>query len=224
MGDMIIDVVLQLLADGGIPAEAAYPGERITRITDIVAAVSLEKADLDARTVTVLVEIFAPQETGGYLCQKKALEACALLEGEGAVVSQGSCEFLSKGHVFRVPIKATFRGMARADDTELVPEFTIKTGNLYLHYAVGFSAKQTLGKEDDTLQNSVWEFTLEEFFPWGIVDTRVAEEPFVLELDCLGNVERYEESIWTSRKRIVEDKGIRQIRTGIAQSQSMTTL
>ena len=34
MGQMIVDKVVQLLSEGGIPAEAAFPGERITRISE----------------------------------------------------------------------------------------------------------------------------------------------------------------------------------------------
>ena len=223
MGQMIVDKVVQLLSEGGIPAEAAFPGERITRISEIVAAVSLEKADLDDRTAIVLVEIFAPQESGGYACQRKALEACAILEAEGVVCSQGSCEFLSKGHVFRVPVKATFRGTARANNLEALPEVVITMDGRHLQRAVGFAAKQVLGKDDSTLQDSFWEFTLEEFFPWGQMDTVQMTEPFELRLKCMGDVECYEDAVWVGRTRTVEDKGIRQKRIGRAQNRSVTS-
>lgn len=223
MGQMIVDQVIQFLADGGIQAEAAFPGERITRIVGSVAAVSLSGADLDDRTATVLVEVFTAQENGGYPCQKKALQVCAILEAEGAVCSQGSCEFLSKGHVFRVPVKATFRGTARDNDLEAPPMFAVMAGIRTLTYAVGFSAKQTLGATDTSLENSCWEFTVEEFFPWGQIDTVSTEEPFELKLKCMGNVEVYENATWISRKRTAEDKGIRQIRVGKALSRTITS-
>ena len=223
MGQMIVDKVAQLLIAQGIRAEHAFPTERITRITEPVAAVSLEKADLDDRTAVVLVEILAPQESGGYLCQTKALEACAVLETAGAACSQGGCDFLSKGHVFRVPVRAVFQGIARSDDLEAVPKFTIKTGSLTLKYACGFTAKQALTDDDASLQSAAWEFTVEEFFPWGTMDTLVAEEPFKLQLKCMDNVEQYENAQWISRKRTVEEKGIRQFRTGIATYRSITS-
>ena len=43
MGQMIVDKVVSLLQEEDIRAEAAFPGDRITRITEPVAAVSLEK-------------------------------------------------------------------------------------------------------------------------------------------------------------------------------------
>ncbi len=223
MGQMIVGKVVHLLKNGGIRAEVAFPGERITRISEPVAAVSLEKADLDKFTATVLVEVLVPQESGGYLCQQKALEACAILEKDGAVCSQGGCEFLSKGHVFRVPVKATFRGTARANDLVSIPKFTVTTGDLTLYRAVGFSAKQTLSAQGESLYNTGWEVTVEEFFPWGTMDTMAPAEPFELELECMGNIECYENCRWTHRQRIAEEKGIRQFRTAKATGRSITS-
>lgn len=223
MGQMIVDRVVSLLQEEGIRAEAAFPGERITRVTEPVAAVSLEKADLDDRTATVLVEIFAPQESGGYLCQKKALEACAILEADGSVCTQGSCEFLGKGHVFRVPVKATYHGVARANDMEEPAKFTILAGELPLQYAVGFTAKQVGSAKDGITQDTVWEYTIEEFFPWGIMETRMASDHFDLSVKCMGNVERYADSVWIRRQRTVEEKGIRQFMTAIAQKMVLTS-
>ena len=223
MGQMIVDKVITLLSEGGIRAEAAYPAERITRVEDPVAAVSLEKADLDKQTVAVLVEIFGPQEKGGYLCQKKALDACAILEGAGAVCSQGGCDFVSKGNVFRVPVTAVFQGIARADSIESIPKYTIVTGPLTLSYACGFSAEQEVTTTATNLQTAPWEFTVEEFFPWGVQATLEADEPFDLFVSCMGKAEQYEMCKWTHRKRIAEQKGIRQIRTGKATGRSITS-
>lgn len=222
MGTMIVDKVVQLLSDGGIRAEAAYPAERITRITEPVAAVSLEKADHKNHTVTVLVEILGPKESGGYICQKKALEAGAILEEAGAICCQEGCVFLSKGNVFRVPIKAAFRGTARTDELEAMPEYEITTGTLTLDYICGFSSEQVLNSTVTLLQDAPWEFTVEEFFPWGIQDSLEVETPFTLELRNQGNAERYSNCEWTSRKRIAEELGIRQIRTGKAKSRILT--
>lgn len=223
MGKMILDRVVQLLSDSGIRAETAYPAERISRITEPVAAVSLKEADQKAHTVTVLVEILGPKEGGGYVCQKKALEVCAVLEKAGGVCCQESCDFISRGNVFRVPIRVTFRGTARSDDMEKMPEFKIVTGTLTLDHACGFSAEQVLDPTVTLLQDAPWKFTVEEFFPWGILDTLETETPFTLELQSLGNVERFTGCAWTSRKRIAEELGIRQIRTGEAKKRFITS-
>ena len=219
---MIVDRAIALLSAGGIRADAALPAERITRVTEPVAAVSLYNADMDKCTATVMVEILSPVSGGGYLCQKKALEACAILEAAGAVCSQKGCEFLPKANMFRVPVMAAFHGIARADNMESPPGFTLIAGTETLTHVCGFSARQVRTNSENSMANTPWEFTVEEFFPWGTQDTIEAEEPFVLDLNYMGIIERFADCTWTQRKRIVEAKGIRQIRTGQAARRIIT--
>ena len=223
MGQLILDKVIGLLQDGGIRAAAAFPAESMQRIAGPVAAVSLEKADLKSHTVEVLVEILTPKESGGYTCQKKALEACAILEEAGAVCCQNGCDFMNKTNLFRVPVKAVFRGTARYNDLEEMPKYTVITGALTLPYVCDFSAKQVLTSTGSSLQSAPWEVTVEEFFPWGVQDTLGVDEPFELRLRCMGNVECYEGCKWTSRERIAEELGIRQIRKAKATGRSITS-
>lgn len=223
MGGLILDSVINMLNHGGIRAEAAYPAGRITRVTEPVAAVSLDKADQKSQTVTVRVDILGPKESGGYICQKKALEACTILEEGGAVCCQEGCHFLNKGNVFRVTVRAVFRGTARANELEEMPHFEIRIGELTLPYACGFTAEQIPNSTGELVQDAFWKFTLEEFFPWGVLDGLAAESLFVLELRNMGVMERYKNCQWTGKKRIAEEMGIRQIRTGKAEERSMTT-
>lgn len=223
MGQLIIDEVIQLLNDGGIRTDAAYPTESLRRVTEPVAAVSLSQADLQDRTAEVLVEILAPKENGGYLCQKTALQACAILEAAGAICRQSNCEFVSKANLFRVPVKAVFRGTARYNDLEKLPQYTVVTGTLPLDYVCGFSSKQVLSSTATSLLNAPWEITVEEFFPWGIEDSLEADEPFVTDLRCEGVVEQFLGCVWIERKRVAEELGIRQIRKATATRRLQTS-
>ena len=214
MGQMSITEVIRLLAENGIRAEAAFPAEHITRITEPVAAVSLADMDQEKETVTILVEILAPKEGGGYACQQKALAVCTILAEAGAVCRQGGCTFLSKSSLFRVQIKAEF--------CETLP-YTVITGSMTLQHVCGFSAEQERSSATVSLEDTPWEFTVEEFFPWGVWNTLEAEEPFQMDIRCMGNIERFEECIWTSRQRIAERFGIRQIRKGKAEGRILTS-
>lgn len=209
MGRISIAQVVQMLNSGGVRAEAAYPAELITRIVSPVAAVSLAQACPKEGSYTMLVEILGPKESGGLVCQQKALEACTILENAGAVCRQSGCEFLSKGNVFRVKVEAEFSSAEK---------FTIAAGERILSYACGFSAQQKAGAESDGVDNALWEITLEELFPWGVQDTLGIDEPFQLDIRCSGKTERYEGCAWTERKREAEQNGIRQIRKGKATS------
>lgn len=213
MGQMSIAEVVQLLTNSGIRTETAFPAERITRITEPVAAVSLSDLDQEKGNITVLVEILAPKEAGGYVCQQKALEICTVLANAGAVCHQDSCEFLGKGNIFRVQIKAVF------DDA--LP-FTVTVGTRVLQYLCSFSAEQERTSTEVSLENTGWEFTVEEFFPWGVWNTLEADEPFEMDVNCMGNIERFEDCIWTYRQRIPGKTGIRQIRKGKADGRILT--
>ena len=221
MGQMIVDRVVQMLRDGGIRTEAAFPESKLVRIEEPVAAVSLQNAEPKKYTAEVLVEILAPQEIGGYLCQKKALEACAILETGGGVCQQGKCQFLRNGNLFRVPIYVTFRFAARAGNVESLPKPSIVAGGMSLGYVTAFSSIQ---KGDGGETEAPWEVTVEEFFPWGVWNTMEPEEPFALELQYQGNVERYKNCKWIQHQRIKEELGIRQIRKAKATGRVLTSL
>lgn len=222
MGQLIIDHVIALLSDGGIRAGSSYPAANIQRVTEPVAAVSLAKADLKANTVQVLVEILSPKEGGGYECQKEALKACLLLEAAGAICCQDGCAYMPKANLFRVPVKAVFKGTVTSAGMEALPEYTVVTGGITLPYVCGFSAKQVRSGSGTSLQNAPWEITVEEFIPWGVEDSLEADEPFQMDLRCMGNIERFESCSWNERKRTAEELGIRQIRTAKATGRILT--
>ncbi|MBE6957751.1 MAG: hypothetical protein E7447_01180 [Ruminococcaceae bacterium] len=223
MGQMIVDKVVQLLGSGGIRTQPAYPAGKITRVTGPVAAVSLESLDTEKQLTTVLVEILGPREGGGYACQKKALEACALLEVGGGVCSQGKCSFVRQSDLFRVPVKAVFHGVARANAWEEPVRPVLVAGGLTLDRLEEFSAQQNVSGTDTSIYNAPWTFTVEEFFPWGVWNTLEPDEPFTMDLRYDGNIERFERCVWTHRERIKETGGIRQIRKGKAEGRSLTS-
>lgn len=210
---MTIEEVVQMLDEGGIRSEAAFPAQRIARVTEPVAAVSLEEMDQENNTITVLVEILGPKEGGGHVCQSRALDACHILAAAGAVCRQGSCNFQNKSNLFRVQIRAVF-----SDKKQVA----IQAGQWLLHYACGFSSQQEMAEEATSLQDMPWEITVEEFFPWGVQDTLEQEEPFTLKLSFEGKIERYDQCRWNRRERIAEKTGIRQIRYGTAVKRIIT--
>ncbi len=221
MGRLILDQIVQRLNDNGIRAQAAYPPEFINRITSPVAALSIDEVDGKQHTVTLLVEILGPRTNGGRSTQIRALQAVEVLEEEGAVCRQGGCKFVSKSNVFRVPIWATFQGIARAEDMITFSGYQIMAGTIFMNHACGFTSWQELEDVEESLLNAPWKFQVEEFFPWGEEDTMEAAEPFNLEVRSNSGVETYLDSKWVGRKRIVEKRGIRQIREGLANNRTM---
>lgn len=210
MGRVILDSVVQQLRTQGIRADYAYLAGEMVRVSGVVVAVSLEALDREKGITTVLVEVIAPKESGGRICQTKAEEVCEILSGIGAICQQKKCTFLPKMNAFCVPVFAQFRDIS---------QYSVTIGTMSLQYVCGFSAEQTL-EETATAENAQWKITLEEFFPWGISNTVEQEESFDLDIHGFAEVERYYSCRWVQRKRIIETLGVREIRIGIAQSRS----
>ncbi|MBE6933852.1 MAG: hypothetical protein E7462_02195 [Ruminococcaceae bacterium] len=216
MGNLRLDNLVSFLNANGVRSEEAYPGKAITRIVSPVAALSVDCVNQENRTITVLAEILSPQDEGGYPCQEKAMDVCNILSQAGGICRTGSCQFLNKAGVFRVPVWAVFH----MDDT--LP-YTLRTGTLLLPYACGFSAYQETDKTITSIHDAPWVFTVEELFPWGVMDTMEVQEPFELILHRSAGNEEYTGCVWTKRKRIAEKDGIRQIREGISNKRFLTS-
>ena len=213
MGQVILNEVIQKLKDGGIRTESAFPAGTMTRATDVVAAVSVDGDDREKKKTTILVEVIAPKELGGLICQTKATTVCDLLADMGAICRQENCAFLSKANAFRVPVYAEF-GTNRA--------YTVVAGVQTLTHVCNFSAEQKKDGETVSIEELPWDVTIEEFFPWGTFNTLEPEEPFELYLQSSGGVENYASCQWTQRKRIAEEQGVRQIRVAVSRRRFLT--
>lgn len=216
MGILILDMVVDLLKEGGVRAEAAQPAGDMTTVQSVVAAVSLESVDQADGSVTVLVEMMGPVTEGAKRCQKRALDAFNILRSAGAVCRQGKCTFISKADMFCTPVKAVFYGTAYSEDWQPRPDYEVTAAGVLLPQTCGFSAKQQAAEEGVALADAGWEFSLEEFFPAGTQEPEDPAEPFVLTV--FGDT--YTGCIFTARERVAEEDGIRQIRRGTAEGRT----
>lgn len=217
MGKLISEEIVELLCSNGIRAEIAYPGGEITRITSVVAAVSVHEVDQKNHTLTVLVDVLCPQQIGGYSSQTKAMEVCELLKAYGAVCRQGKCAFVKKASVFRVPVWAEFHGVVKESELPVPSKYKIKVGGMELRHLSAFSAEKKVN-EPASFGEAKWTVTVEEFFPWGTFNTLEPEEPFELDVISKGGLEQYLTCSWVRQKRIAEEMGVRQIREAVAKN------
>lgn len=221
MGKSILRTVVDLLVAGGVPAAPAQP-ERIMRIIHTpVAAVSIEKVDTAEGSVTVLVEIVAPMQSGGERCQERALSVCNILKEAGAECVQGGCTFHSRPALFRVPVTARFYGTAEEEAWVPRPMYEVVLAGAVLRQATGFSAQQVTDEEHSTLASAPWGFTVEEFYPAGVQEPTDPQEPFTLQVIGSERTQTFSGCKLTERERIHSADGIRQIRKGIAASRTV---
>ena len=209
--------VLQALKDGGFRADYAWPGHKMPALTDVAAAVSLQNADLQTGSVTVLITILCPAEQGGAACQDAALTAGELLQGLGAAVTVSACSFDGRTGLFSVAVTATFA----KDEEEQVQEaqqiISCTVGLAKLWYVVSFTTQREVEALVPEIEDAAWHFRIEEFFPTGTAEEAWPEEPF----HVVNGKEILLNCTWTSHKRVREPEGIRQIREGIAESRSV---
>ena len=206
MGKSILNTVIDLLNEGGIPAAPAQPERHMMIIHAPVAAVSIEKVDMES--ATVLVQVVAPIKSGAERCQERALKVCEVLREAGAECVQEKCVFEGRAALFCVPVTAKFYGTATEEDwipKEDPPAVSYRIGDAVLAYVTGFSA---------LLEDGQWEFELEEFFPDGVSVSVQPTEPFAL---FVGN-EIFAGCALTRCQRVYTAEGVRQIRKGTATS------
>lgn len=220
MGKSILNTVIDLLKEGGIPAAPAQPQGNMLRVHTGVAAVSIGKVDTAKETAVVLVEVVSPMKNGAKQCQDKALTVCDILSAAGAECVQSGCSFDSRTAMFCVPVTALFYGKATADDwipkeepVEIPKEvWTVSADGQTLLHVRSFSAKQAVDIQYKKLADAPWEFTMEEFFPDGAQEPAEPVEPFSVQVSG----QMFSGCTLTERRRVYTEQGIEQVRKGIA--------
>lgn len=209
----IVDRVIAYLRAADVRADEAYPGSRIPALTGPVAAVRLGRIDRSVRTTAVLVTVMSPAPRGGGVCEATALRAIQALEAKNATCQKELCRFDDMADLFYIEITAEFFGVATEDGWDPGPGFAVRIGLQPLEWTAGFSVR----KDSDG-----WSFTLEELLGPGSIDPPDPVEPFVLTVTRDNTDEVLTGCRWTSVQRKDTIRGISQIRTGTAETRSVS--
>lgn len=217
----IIDYVATLLNQGGIRAEAAWPAEIMVMSLTPLAALSIENANREECTVTVLVDIVCDLKAGAAVCQTRALDACDILENAGARCTQGKCSIDEGARLFIVPVHAVFYGIAHSQEWLPMAKCSVDMNQVPMEYLCDCAIERAVELAYPTLADAPWQFTLEEFFPFGVAEPLEALESFELTIVRNNAVETYQGCVVKRHRRVVEEKGIRQIREGVASGRTV---
>ena len=225
MAALIVNTVIDALNDAGIEAKQAYPGGTMPNITAAQAAVSLEKLEYTARSATVLVTVMVPVATGGGACEDMAIQVGGVLEELGGVCVQEECRFNAYADAYYVRVLGTFYGSDVLEDWTTAADFTVTLESTVMKNAVGFRAEQAVDEETGTpLSTAVWTFRLEEEFGRGEGQLPPPTEPFTVTVTRSCGTETYSECSWISVQLENTATGLRQVRTGVAQTRSFIVL
>lgn len=220
MGQLSLADVMTAVRNSGLRVQRAYPGTKIPAISEPVAAVRRQGADLQDNSETVVVTILSPGELGAQVCEDAALAAGRVLAELGAICTVAECGFDGQTGLFSVNVTARLVEEEEVQEEPEEPRVEVTLGTAQLRCVVDFTAWRTVDDEVTALSDALWNFQLEEFFPTGTQEEAAPTEPFSLKMTLGSVTERYSECVWIYEKRVAEGSGIRQIRTGIAGSKA----
>ena len=220
----IINYVSELLTQGGIRAEAAWPASKMVMSQTPLAAVSVEKTNRETHAVTILVEVVCDFQAGAAYCQARAMDVCDILEAAGASCTQGKVNIDERASLFIIPVHAEFYGIAKANQWLPTTKNIVKMNENPMEYLCDCSVERAVDEAHPNLWEATWHFTLEEFFPCGVAEPETPQEPFELMVVRFRAEETYLGCVVKRQRRVVEPEGVRQIREGTATGRRLVTI
>lgn len=223
MGTIVTQVIDQLQAKN-IRTDEAYPGRRIPALSWAVAAVRLGKIDSSVYLTTVQVVIMSPAAAGGGLCEQTALQAMEALREIGGTCKKDVCKFDEMADVFYIEIEAEFFGETRVNKWTPGPGYEVTVGIQPAPHVVSFTTQRALSGDETHINQAKWQFTMEELLPPGTSEPSDPVDPFLVTVERKNFDEVLIDCKWVSVKREDTVRGIRQIRTGIADKRSVVSI
>jgi hypothetical protein len=220
MGTIVTEVIDHLQTKN-IRTDEAYPGGRIPALNWAVAAVRMGQIDSSVQITTVYVTIMSPARSGGGLCEQTALQALEALQEIGGTCRKDICKFDEMADVFYIEIEVEFFGETGVNKWTPGPGYEVTVGIQPMPHVVSFSTQRAISENVTSINQAKWQFTMEELLPPGTSEPPDPAEPFLVTVERKNFDEILIDCTWVSVKREDTARGIRQIRTGIANKRSV---
>lgn len=208
MGYAIIEQAMTVLRGAGFRTQRAYPGTAMPGITSVVAAVQLAEADLENGEMALDVLLVCPQKLGAEACEDAAFTAAEALKNIDLCCKIGATSFDGRSGLFSICCRAT-----KSQKESIYLDVPFKIGAVEQFRVVSFTAQQIFDEEVAAAGRELWKVRLEQFFYNGAEQD---SDPTGDQFTITNNKEIYHGCEWTSRSRVTEKDGTRQIREGTA--------
>ncbi len=222
MGLTRITQAVQALNDAGLSAGRSFPAAGKAVLSAPAITVGIYRCA--GESVTLAVSVFATPEMGGSLCEDRALEAVAVLEGLGASCTQEACSYDRTSGLLSVRILAAWEPEDVDQSEEEAIACTVTVSGVALPYLTGVKAQHTVelypvnavGEGAAVLRREVkyWDVTVEEFLPLSKAPASISTGVFALKIVRSTGTERYASCRWIHVLREDTPQGIRQVRVG----------
>ncbi len=204
----ILEQVITTLGNAGFCARRAYPGMKMPNITQVVATVQLAAYDINKKETALEVKLLCPLSMGAQAVEDAAVTAAEEMKNIGLGCVVGTVEFDGRAGLFSVGCEV--RNLSEEQSYLGVP---FKIGAVEQYRVVSFTAQQIFDGELVPEGQELWKVRLEQFFVGGTVED---SDPSGNQFTITNNKEIYHGCEWTSRSRVTERNGTRQIREGTA--------
>ncbi len=215
MGLQRINETVEALQRAGFRADRGYPNTGMPYPSTPVVSVNL--SCVTAREVALEVTVYSSVAYGGIVCEDKALEVAAVLEGIGAACEVGKCGFSGKTGLFSLSILAQWveeeeeeQETPSAKPVEVPP--TVLFNDDVLPYATGFSAQRTAEVSSVGAADGIWTVTVEELIPLKYVTFGAPTSSFSLAVKREGMEEKYSNCMLETLLRRETSQGLYQKR------------
>ena len=225
MGKTLVSLVMDALAQSGIPVMHAYPGRCMDIPAELTAAVQLESLDQEQGTVTVLVSAVVPAKAGAEACEDGGLKICRCLQNMGGVCRQKCSEYQKDGDIFITQVFGTFagqetdQGWQEAEPPAPEPEketFWVFTNGALRAYVSRVNISHAFRGDAPEDGNRPWSFELEEVYPLEVAENELPGDGFLLETVRKGRTEHLTDCVLLERVRQLREDGQHQILKGVA--------
>ena len=226
MGLQRINEVIEALQSAGIRADRGYPNTGMPYPSAPVVAVNLHSQS--AEEVALAVTVYCSVADSGILCEDKALEVAAVLEGIGAVCQVGSCSFSGKTGLFSATVLTKW--VEETEEEEEAPATqpaevppTVLFNDEALPYATGFSAQRSAEVSSVGAADGVWTVTVEELIPLESVTFGAPTEKFSLAVQRDSMTETYSNCYLETLLRRETSQGLYQKRVAKTWSEPLVS-
>lgn len=225
-----IEKIIEALESVDIPAQRGYPSGAMPNLTEPVATVSIQRAELDE--MTAAVQIYSPVSRGGITCENLALQAATAIRAIGATCVVGSCSFSSRDGLLSLPLQVTFA----KEQTVVSPFITqpkvaidgIVVANV-VNVATAFTGTPVKSKDATTGEVGMvvgekrWTVTVEDLVAPSRSPQEEVKDGFTVTISRSGEKETYSGCCWDKVTTEVAEKGTRRIRVAITCNEPVVT-
>ena len=210
-----IEETIGLLEYAGFVVDRAFPGVKAGKIQAPKLTVMTERYDAEA--LVLAVDIFAPGEIGGRICEDMAQRVVWALKNKLATFTVGKCRFLGQPGWFTVRVLVQWYREAECSvEIDGVPIQHLVSCCATMHSVRIPYVDSMTGETLETVEANRWDIEVKDIWPLNQEMVPEQSVAFKLTVEREGGKEFYPRCVW--REVTLEETPAGVLRTRVAQT------